>query len=170
MKFLLLLLSLLITLAHGCMPPFNDFRYAENDTLMREAIAQYKSNPEGGWLAVLENGSPIKPWPKNDVGVSAIKFCYADDYPKSKTGLIFVEAWNKWYNVLGNAGAGKGHRMGGFQETQENDESVYYFTDFARKIWNPKVLDDTLQINADPGRREVPRLWVIDRQSGKRDV
>jgi hypothetical protein len=79
MKFLVLLLSLLITLAHGCMPPFNDFRYAENDTLMREAIAQYKSNPEGGWLAVLENGSPIK-------------FCYADDYSKSKIGLIFVEA------------------------------------------------------------------------------
>jgi hypothetical protein len=150
-KPLLLFLFLLVSLARSCTPPFNDFRYVDNATLLNNAIAQYNSNPEGGWLSVLHPDSPIKPWPKNDLGISIIKFCFSDQNTKNKVGPILAEAWNRWYVALGNAGSGKNHRMGGFQETQENGASVFYFTDPAKMNRNPKVSGDTLQVDINEG-------------------
>jgi hypothetical protein len=43
-------------------------------------------------MHVIGNGSPLKPWLKNDLGISTIKFCYADEYTKNKVKLIFAEA------------------------------------------------------------------------------
>jgi hypothetical protein len=154
MKFLLLLLILFITLAHSCVPPFNDFRYIDNETLLHEAIAEYTSNPEGGWLNAMHTGSPIKPWPKDSAGISFIKFCYANEQARNRLSLILKVAWSKWYNKLGNAGQGKGHRMGGFQETQENGASLFCFTDPSKQTWNPKVPADTMRLDTNDGTTE----------------
>jgi hypothetical protein len=47
------------------MPPFNDFWYLDNATLLQEAIAEHRSNPGLGWAHVVGSDSPTKLWPKN---------------------------------------------------------------------------------------------------------
>jgi hypothetical protein len=42
--------------------------------------------------------------------------------------------WLLWYNLLGNAGPGKGHRLGGISETVSGGQSVYCWISWDMQI------------------------------------
>lgn len=84
MAALFYILTLLTLLAHGCPPPFNDFEYVDNDTLLREKIDGYKSNPQLGWAHAVGGVSALRPWPANAQGIVLIPYCFEDAWAKKK--------------------------------------------------------------------------------------
>ncbi|KAH7084698.1 hypothetical protein BKA63DRAFT_559387 [Paraphoma chrysanthemicola] len=156
MTIQLVLFALLSVLAYCCPPPFEDFRYLDNATLLRDTIADItakaKYDPQLGWAHVISDPSPHKPWPSNDDKMTFVPFCFADEFTKSKLNDIFAGAWRRWYNAIGNAGPGQGHRLGGFSEiVNEKRESVWCFTDSQNKVWNSAVRPDALVVNINQG-------------------
>ncbi|KAH7094349.1 hypothetical protein FB567DRAFT_565664 [Paraphoma chrysanthemicola] len=108
--------------------------------------------PQFGWAHVISDPSPHKPWPSNDDKMVFVPFCFADEFTKSKLNDIFSGAWRRWYNAIGNAGPGQGHRLGGFSEiVNDKRESVWCFTDSQNKVWNSAVRTDALVVNMNQG-------------------
>lgn len=124
-----LLLIAFATLATCCMPAFNDFKYAENATLLEEIVAQYGSNPDMGWADVLGGTSPLQPWPKDNSGLVNIQYCWPDLETKSKLEKAIQGGWEMWHTRLGNGGPGSGHRIGGFSEYKHNGNMVFCWLD-----------------------------------------
>ncbi|KAF1926112.1 uncharacterized protein M421DRAFT_7334 [Didymella exigua CBS 183.55] len=83
---MLLLLTAFATLAMSCISAFNDFKYADNATLLKETIAQYEANPAMGWAHLLGGTSPLKPWPKDESGLVNIRYCWPNLDTKAKLG------------------------------------------------------------------------------------
>lgn len=73
---LLLLLTVLAAAARACPPPFNNFRFAGNDTaaLIQEAMLE---NGLGWTEAASHFQNPIQPWPRDSDGIVRIKYCFA---------------------------------------------------------------------------------------------
>lgn len=143
------ILSLLGLVAYGCPPPFNDFDYANNDTLLREKITQYKANPQLGWAHVIGGTSPVKTWPANQQGKVIIPYCWADAWSQKKFKRRFQQAWLRWSIKIGLPSAQSGHCLGGFQEvTDEHGESVFCYGDEKHMLWKKSIPDDTLVIKA----------------------
>lgn len=111
------------------MPHFNNFKYADNATLLKEVVAQYDANPAMGWAHVLGGTSPLKPWPKDDNGLVNIKYCWPNLETKAKLGPAIQGGWEMWHVPLGNGGPGSGHRVGGFSEYINGDETVFCWPD-----------------------------------------
>jgi hypothetical protein len=90
MKIALLFVDLFSAFAYCCVPPFNNFRYLGNTTLLQEAIAKYNNDSQLndatqlGWAHVVGDPSPVKTWSKDQYGISNVKFCYRDGYAKKK--------------------------------------------------------------------------------------
>jgi hypothetical protein len=76
------------TVVKYCPPPFNDFKYADNATLLSEAISEFKVDPQTGWSHVVADPSPAKPWPVDHHKLSVIPFCYVDQWTKNKIDTI----------------------------------------------------------------------------------
>lgn len=127
-RVLLLLIALLTTVV-SCIPPFNDFQYADNATFLEEVVAQHEANPAMGWAHVLSGTSPLKPWPKNDKGLVNIQYCWPNLDTKAKLEDTIQGGWEMWHTLLGNAGSGEGHRIGGLSEYMEGPESVFCWLD-----------------------------------------
>jgi hypothetical protein len=152
MNLSLLILALLAAVTHSCPPPFNSFLYYDNKTLLHDAITQYTSSPELGWLHAVDSPSPIHPWPTNSHGITLIPFCCTNYATKDKIGDIFIKAWLSWYRVLGNPGRGAEHRLGGFQELRDiAGGSKFCFLDHKRKNWDPTVSGDVLVVDVNEG-------------------
>lgn len=156
MKITLLLVLLFSALAYCCTPPFNNFTLIDNSTLLEEAIAQYNNRSQlddatqVGRAHIVGDPSPIKTWPKNQYGLSIVKFCYADECARNKLEDTRYQAWQIWSNKIKNAGSGSGHRLGGFQEVKSpRGNPVYCFTDRKNKVWIPIVPTDTLLIDVN---------------------
>lgn len=149
MVSVLYVLALLTLVVYGCPPPFNDFKYANNNTLLLEKIAQYTSDPQLGWAHVIGGTSPVKTWPANDKGIVNIPYCWADPWSKKKIDRKFQQAWLKWSVKIGSPSAQSGHRLGGFREvTDKNGEPVFCYWDKSQKVWKKSIPDDTLVIRA----------------------
>lgn len=119
MATLIHILTLLNVVVYGCPPPFNDFQYANNDTLLLEKISQYKSGPQLGWAHVVGGTSPVKTWPANDQGIVSIPYCWADPWSRKNIDRKFKQAWLKWSVKIGSPSAQSGHRLGGFREVTD---------------------------------------------------
>jgi hypothetical protein len=140
------ILSLLTTIVHGCPPPLNNFKYADNNTLLRQAISQHES------AHVVGGNSALRPWPTNAQGIVVIPFCFVDVWVKHKIEQNFQDAWERWYNKIGDPKPQTGHRLGGFQELKDRSGNpIFCYRDQAYKFWNPKVPGGTLQIKILPG-------------------
>ena len=127
---LLLFLTTLSTIASSCVPPFNDLRYLDNTALLEEAVAQFEANPVAtGRDHVLGGTSPVRQWPTNSNCIVEIKYCYANEDAKSKLKPAVEDGWRMWYNLLGNGGPGKGHRLGGFSEMTKGGNSLFCWSD-----------------------------------------
>ena len=87
-----LCVSAMLSMVYGCRPPFNDFKYADNHTLLHQAITQYTSNAARGWAHVVKGYSPATPWPANDEGIVIIPYCFTDPWTKSRLEKSFEEA------------------------------------------------------------------------------
>jgi hypothetical protein len=148
MDLTIFLLSFFYLVANCCMPPFNDFRYLDNATLLQEAIAKHQSNPKLGWVHVVGSESPVKPWPKSQYGRTVIPFCYGDQLTRDRLDSMRYEAWSRWYHAIRTAGPGTGHHLAGFQETEDSGgNSIYCFTDSENTLWNPRLPADALIID-----------------------
>jgi hypothetical protein len=165
------LFAYLTSTTYSCPPPFNDFMFADNATLLQETIDQYETNPELGWTHVINNGpgssSPLQVWPTGSNGIVNIKYCFVDQIDKGRLHDIVSRAWYSWYVDLGDALVYHKHRVGGFSELMdENGQSLFCFTDQNRMYWNPVVPDDTIAISAFVGTYSStattgyrPRRW-----------
>lgn len=143
------ILTLLTLIARGCPPPFNDFRYANNDTLLREVIDQARSNPQLGWSHVIGGTSPVKTWPADQQGTVSIPYCWANDFSKKKFGRRFMQAWVKWSRMIGPPSAQSGHRLGGFREvTDAHGGPIFCNRDDDQNFWEKSIPPDTLVIKA----------------------
>jgi hypothetical protein len=62
---LMLLLAIFGTITVSCPLPLNDIRYAENATLLTEAMAEIQlrlTDPQMGGINAVGSGSPIERW------------------------------------------------------------------------------------------------------------
>ena len=157
MKLSILILVVAFGLsAYSCPPLFNDFRYLENTTLLREAIVQHRSFPQLGlthghhgrrWSHADHRLSPMAVWPANDNKLTVIPFCYVNKFAKNKIGGIWLQAWKVWYKKIGNPGAKTGHSLQGFEEVKDAaGATMFCYTDHTRETWNPAVKSTTLAV------------------------
>lgn len=149
MKGLISILAVLGATVVKCCPlPFNDFRCADNATLLHEAISEYKFDPQIGWAHVVADPRPAKTWPADDHKLSFIPFCYVDQWTKNKIDTIRYKASQMWYKTIGNAGPGQHHRVSGFREVKDsNGNYMFCYADRKDRIWNNNVRSDTLVID-----------------------
>lgn len=161
-----LYLVAMLSMVYGCPPLFNAFKYADNDTLLHQAISQYESNPALGWAHVIGGASPAEPWPTNDEGIVFIPYCFTDAWTTSKFEPHLLEAWKRWADKIGSPGAQTGHRLGGFKKVQGTKGPILCFKDKKLKKWNKKLPHDTLTISAHLGTAGssatmgyIPQSW-----------
>lgn len=146
------LFAYLAGVVKSCPPPFNAFRFADNQTLLEETMDQYDTNPELGWTHVINTGfpgssSPLQVWPAGPDGIVYIKYCWADQVTKDRLASVVSRAWNSWSNAIGEAGpCYRRHRLGGFSEPPD-----FCYTDAAHSNWNPAVPGDTVMVWATVG-------------------
>jgi hypothetical protein len=103
------------------------------------------------------------------IRTTVIPFCYGDQLTRDRLDSIRYEAWSRWYNTIGTAGADTGHYLAGFQETKDSrGNSVFCFTDSKNTLWNPTVPADTLIIGISVDSYESwatlgyqPREWRV---------
>ncbi|KAH6639790.1 hypothetical protein C7974DRAFT_449980 [Boeremia exigua] len=148
----LLLQAALVTITVSCIPPFNDFKYTDNATLLEEAVLQHDANPAMGWAHVLGGTSPIKPWPKDDAGLVKIKYCWSNSETREKLREVIQGGWEVWHELLGAGGPDVGHRLGGLSEHVDGEETIFCWLDEDRQEWNPKVPSGTLVIDIIPDK------------------
>jgi hypothetical protein len=160
------LFAYLTSIAYSCPPPFNDFRFADNATLLQETVDQYETNPELGWTHVINtwpgSSSPLQVWPSGSDGIVHIKYCWVDQITKDRLESVVSRAWNSWSMALGDAGPiHRKHRLGGLSEVSD-----FCFTDQTYSNWNPAVPYDTIAIMAIVGSYIStaitgyrPKLW-----------
>lgn len=120
-----------------------------------------------GWAHVLANTSPMKPWLKNSNGIVNTKYCYPDLETEAKLRPALDGGWKIWYERLGNADSGAGHRLGGFSEQTGTREALFCWLDedhhkcklafvstdarlSSDNIGNPKVPSGTLVVEVSP--------------------
>ncbi len=121
-----------------CVPPFNDFIYSDNVTLLEQAIAQYDSNPAMGWAHVLGGTSPLTPCPKDESGLVNIQYCWPDQDIKRMLEAAIRGGWDMWHKLLGSGGAEQGHHLEGFSEYTDGQEPVLCWLDKDRLICESK--------------------------------
>ncbi|EAT87304.1 hypothetical protein SNOG_04913 [Parastagonospora nodorum SN15] len=132
---LILLIVVFGVSAYSYPPPFNEFRYLDNVTLLHEAIAQHRPvHPRLGsihghqdrrWSHADHGLSPMDVWPVNDNKFTVVPFCYVNKFAKNRTGRIWSQAWK----VKDATGA-----------------AMFCYTDYTREMWNPSVKPTTLAI------------------------
>ncbi|KAF2027793.1 hypothetical protein EK21DRAFT_71136 [Setomelanomma holmii] len=149
-----LLFAILSIVAYCCSPPFNNFHYLDNATLLHKTIAAVNAKLDLGWAHVVGRTSPVTPWPVNGLQITFVGFCYADALTKSKLQDTFAAAWRRWHNKIGNAGPGQGHSLGGFHnDVDEKGKSLWCFMEHnIDMIWNPAIRADALVVAILPGR------------------
>tara|TARA_R110002003_G_scaffold46_15_gene3846 strand:+ start:2187 stop:2729 length:543 start_codon:yes stop_codon:yes gene_type:complete len=143
----LMLLAALVLLTQACIPPFNNFRYADNTTLLQEAVTQHESNPAMGWSHILNGQGPAEHWPTGADGIVHIEYCFANPESKGALGGIIIRSSELWRGALGNAGPGNEHRMGGFSEYSKNGNTPLCYKNGR---WNDDVPVGTLVVMLFP--------------------
>jgi len=85
-----LLLATFVACASACIPPFNDFRYIDNTTLLQEVVEGWERAraAQMDWAHVLDGRGPVERWPKGASGIVHINYCFWDQDTKVSPSLI----------------------------------------------------------------------------------
>ncbi|KAH7094346.1 hypothetical protein FB567DRAFT_542809 [Paraphoma chrysanthemicola] len=146
-----LVFSALILLTRACIPPFNDFRYADNTTLLQAAVIRHEANPAMGWSHILNGKGPAEHWPTGADGIVHIQYCFDNEKSKRELGSIIIKASELWRGATGNAGQESGHRMGGFSEYTKDGDTPFCYSSGR---WNDKVPVGTLVVRLFPNPQD----------------
>ncbi|KAF2680947.1 hypothetical protein K458DRAFT_433842 [Lentithecium fluviatile CBS 122367] len=97
------ILAVFVALVASCPPPLNRWEYADNTTLLEEAIAQLNQvgDPATGWVHTVGADSPVTTWPPGakDVFVR-IPYCFYNEEAKEELEKRLKTGMKVWRSML----------------------------------------------------------------------
>lgn len=144
---LALLIGTLVALVAACPPPFNNFRFFDNITAVREAIEEIEANKGNqGWADVVGWNNPHQPWPKaNGQNKATISYCFRDQATKDAIGELLLSAWGLWREKIGEPSKESGHGLE-FKEYTGGGGQGLCRRHWVGTPWDSNVPEDTIEV------------------------